>query len=103
MGITKGFPQWTSNYCYEHIPSYVLPAEPTEIELAAAQERFRVQMMLTDDVEVCPRCACDNATKQLENEISEQYKREIEHEKYDLFDKQSVYQDETVKMATFNT
>lgn len=102
MGTTKGFPQWTSNYCYEHIPSYVLPAEPTETELAAAQERFRVQMMLEKGLEVCPRCACDNETKRLEDEASAKYKHLKTHEKHDTLTRQSVYQDETIKAATFD-
>lgn len=103
VGITRELPQWTSNYCYEHIPGYALPTEPTEAEVAAAQEKFRVQMMLTNGNEVCPRCACDNETKRLEDEISEQYNHMREHEAYDILEKQSVYQDETIRDATFES
>ena len=101
VDITRELPQWVSNYCYEHIPSYALPTEPTELEVAAAQEKFRVQLMLTNGQEVCPRCACDNETKRLEDEVNDQYRHMRTHEAYDILDKQSVYQDETVKNATF--
>ncbi|MFS0878073.1 ATP-binding protein [Solibacillus isronensis] len=101
VGITRELPQWASNYCYEHIPGYVLPEEPTEAEISAAQEKFRVQMMLVEGNEVCPRCACDNETKRLEDEASERYKRSSEHEKYNTLEKQSVFQDETIMDATF--
>lgn len=101
VGITRELPQWTSNYCYEHIPSYALPEEPTESEIAAAQEKFRVQMMLMNNEEVCPRCACDNETKRLEDEASAQYQNTLDNEEYDILEKQSIYQDETIKDATF--
>ena len=102
VGITRELPQWASNYCYEHIPGYALPEEPTETEIAAAQEKFRVQMMLVEGNEVCPRCACDNETKRLEDEANEQYKRATDNEKYDMLEKRSIFQDETVKDATFD-
>src|SRR5690606_13112706 len=101
VGITRELPQWASNYCYGHIPGYVLPEEPTEAEVAAAQEKFRVQMMLVEGNEVCPRCACDSETKRLEDEANEQYKRTTENEKYDMLEKRSVFQDETIMNATF--
>lgn len=101
VGITRELPQWASNYCYEHIPGYVLTTESTEEEVAAAKGKFRVQMMLRDGKEVCPRCVCDAETKRLEAEANEQYKQFTEHEKYNTLEKQSVLQDETIMDATF--
>lgn len=103
MDITRAYPKWTSNYCYEHIPAYAIPAEPSEHDMAALQEKFRVQMMEQNGNEVCPRCVCEQATKVLEDEAREVYNRDKDYEKHDIFARQSVFKDSTLENASFDT
>lgn len=60
-------------------------------------------MIIMDEVEVCPRCKCDEATKQLEDEASAQYQHTLDYEVHDMLHKQSVYTDRTLDHATFDT
>lgn len=102
-GITRAFPKWTSNFCYEHIPKRALPAEPTAEEIEAAKEKFGVQMIEVDEIEVCPRCKCEEDTKRLEDEASAQYNHTRLHEKERIFENQSVFTDRTLEDASFET
>lgn len=80
-----------------------MPKEYTDEELQTLKEKFRVQMVIQDGVDVCPRCELDADTKRLSDEVTAIHTANERNVKRDVLHTKSIFQDETLKQAKFDT
>lgn len=93
---------WTSEFCYKHIPKFHKQENSTPEEWGALKEKFKFQMINMDGRVVCTRCELDKQNAIEEQTFNEELHKGLAARKFNTLVKTSILQDATILNASFD-
>lgn len=93
---------WTSEFCYKHIPKFHKQENSTPEEWGALKEKFKVQMINMDGQVICTRCELDKQNAIEEQEFNKELHKGLAARKFNTLAKTSILQDATILNASFD-